>query len=118
MRDDQFPAQGTTGIRLDLSPFSVRLKGSIGVQIGPLLGPQERGPAFFDSQDPSGRASGFLQQIAGGFDGVGLSSDCLGVLVTGLDVTPRQQASQCLVEAEVDELDRATDSVVITDFGS
>ena len=119
VRDDQFPAQRVTGVWLEASPFSVRLREEIRVEVGPQFVTGERGPAFFDSFTTSGAPSGFLRQIAGGYDGVRLSA-CPAVKVTAQNQVSGLVGGgrSCSIEVEVGKLLVAEDSVRVTGAGS
>lgn len=119
VRDDQFPAQRVTGVWLEASPFSVRLREEIRVEVGPQFVTGERGPAFFDSFTTSGAPSGFLWQIAGGYDGVRLSA-CPAVKVTAQNQVSGLVGGgrSCAIEVEIGKLLVAEDSVRVTGAGS
>jgi hypothetical protein len=118
VRDDQFPVQRTSGIWARTRSFSVAIREEIAVELGPLFVDGERGPAFFDSTATTGDPSLFLQQLAGGYDGVRLSG-CSAVLVTAQQrIIAQQQARDCTIGAEVGKVLTAEDTVTITGTGS
>ena len=119
VRDDQFPAQRVTGVWLEASPFSVRLREEIRVEVGPQFVTGERGPAFFDSFTTSGAPSGFLRQIAGGYDGIRLSA-CPAVKITAQNQVSGLVGGgrSCAIEVEVGKLLVAEDTVRVTGAGS
>ncbi len=118
VRDEQFPVQRVTGIWVQASPFSVRLRGEVRVEIGPRFVTGKEGAAFFDSFRTGEAPSGFLQQIAGGYDGVRLSTcDALKVNAQR-QVIAQQTAPDCFVAAEIGKVLVGEDSVTVSGAGS
>ena len=118
VRDEQFPVQRVTGIWVEASPFSVRLRDEVRVEIGPRFLTGEEGAAFFDSFAAGGAPSGFLQQIAGGYDGVRLST-CSALTVNAQrQVIAQRPTDDCSVTVEVGKALAGEDSITVSGAGS